>query len=163
MARALHQNPQTRHLLRAMPNVARRTVGSIAKQAAKGRPVSPRTAVRTLALQTKKVLGTPVHRAQALRQHNVLERRFHTLGRGMIRPHAPLASAGQRRVASTPHPAVATSVPARTGVRYGRIVGGQCVCSACPSCGVAAPGIAAPGVAVNPAPAYCRCCGQVLR
>jgi hypothetical protein len=149
IARALHHNPQTRHLLRAVPNVARRTVGSIAKQVAKGRPVSPRTAVRTLALQTKRVLGTPGHRAQALRRHNTLERRFHTrLGRGMIRPHvryAPTAYGGRRLVAGA-HPAAA-----RPGVRYGRMVAGQCVC---PSCSVAAPGAA---------PAYCRCCGQVLR
>jgi hypothetical protein len=161
IARRLYRNPQTRHLLRAVPGVARRTVGSIAKQAAKGRPVSPRVAFRTLAHQTKRVLGTPAGRATALRRHNVLERRIHTRwGRGMVRPHGryvPGGYAGRRYVAGAAHPAASVAgvpagragVPAgRAAVRYGRTAGGQCVCSPCPS---------------GAATAYCRCCGQVLR
>src|SRR5271154_3687174 len=41
LTRALHRNPQTRHLVRVVPSVARRAVASIVKQAAAGRPVSP--------------------------------------------------------------------------------------------------------------------------
>jgi hypothetical protein len=50
-------------------------------------------------------------------------------------------------------------VPARgvAPARYGRLVGGQC---SCPTCGTAT---AAAPVVSAPAPAYCRCCGQVIR
>ena len=169
IARGLHRNPQTRHLLRAIPSVARRTVGSIAKQAARGRPITPRLAVRTLARQTNRVLGSPRHRAYTLRRHNALERRFHTRwGRGMVRPHwrygrrihgssavsAPGAAAAPGRVVRAGQ---AAATGAATGMRYGTMVAGKCVCTACPTCGSASIPVAAP------APAYCRCCGQVLR
>lgn len=88
VAKALHRHPQTRHLLRVMPGITRRTVGQIAHHAARGGHISPRTAIRTLAHQTRRVLGTPQHRAQALRRHNHLERRFHgRAGHGVARPH----------------------------------------------------------------------------
>src|SRR5580693_6452473 len=88
VAKALHRNPQTRHLLRAVPGIARRTVGSIAHKVARGGHITPRTAVRTLAKQTRRVLGTPGHRAQALRRHHSLERKFHgRVGHGIARPH----------------------------------------------------------------------------
>lgn len=148
IARTLHHNPQTRHLLRAVPGVARRTVGTIAKHAAKGHHVTPRLAVRTLAHHTKRVLGTPAARAHALRRHHALERRLHTRWtRGMVRPHG---SYGLHRHTAGVHGAVGAP---RTGIRYGHMVGGRCTCSACSSCGAHS----------SSAPAYCRCCGQVLR
>jgi hypothetical protein len=88
VAKHLHRNPQTRHLLRVVPGIARRTVGTIAHKAARGGHITPRTAVHTLARQTRRVLGSPQHRAKALHRHNVLERKFHQrLGHGMTRPH----------------------------------------------------------------------------
>jgi hypothetical protein len=177
IARGLHRSPAARPLLRAVPTIARRTVHSIAKQAAHGRNVTLRMAVKALARQTQHVLGHPSRRAQVLRRHGHMERRFHHgIGRGIVRPHwrwqvingrrvrvpyhaaapahtgtAPRAAAGgtARRTAATGH---VTQAP-----RYGQSVGGQCVCPACPSCGTAL----AP--AATAAPAYCRCCGQVLR
>jgi hypothetical protein len=161
IARGLHRNPQTRHLLRAVPSVARRTVGTIAKQAARGRRITPAVAVKTLARQTRHVLGTPRHRAHALRRHHALERRLHRRwGRG-IRPHwrwgqarmlpgGPATSPGG--VVGAPY-RVGSSVVTPSGTRYGQLVGGKCVCPGCPSCGGAG--------ALSPA--YCRCCGQVLR
>ena len=59
VARALHRNPATRRLFRAVPTVARRTVGTIARQAARGQRITPRSAVRTLVRQTRQVLGSP--------------------------------------------------------------------------------------------------------
>jgi len=142
IARGLHRNPRTRPLLRAVPTIARRTVGTIAKHAAKGRRVTPRVAVRTLAHQTRKVLGMPRHRRHALRRHHALERRLHrSLGRGLVRPHWGYGQAPSYRGA--PYPGAAPA--AAPGFRAGRIVGGQCVCPTAAS------------------PAYCRCCGQVLR
>src|SRR5215831_14092456 len=77
VAKTLHRNPQTRHLLKTVPAIARRTVGSIARQVAHGKHITPRTAIRTLAKQTSRVLGHPHHRRHALRRHNHLEKRFH--------------------------------------------------------------------------------------
>jgi hypothetical protein len=175
VAKVLHRNPQTRHLLRAVPGIARRTVGHLAHKVARGGHVTPRTAVRTLARQTRRVLGTPQHRVQALRRHNHLERKFHGhVGRGIVRPHVGYGR-GRRLVgqrygrAGYGVPAMATGGPGmvragsrgvvgpraagRAGVRSGRVVGGQCTC---PTCGTTPVGAA-------PAPAYCRCCGQVIR
>lgn len=147
IAKTLHRNPQTRYLLKTVPTIVRRTVGSIAKQAARGRTVTPQTAVQALARQARYVLGHPAHRRHALRRHNRLERTFHgRLARGMARPHAPT---GQRYGAGpgTVHTGGWTGGQRAAGPRYGRTVGGQCVC----------------GNGQGSAPAYCRCCGQVLR
>ena len=182
VAKSLHRNPQTRHLLKTVPAIARRTVGSIARQAAHGRHITPRTAVRTLARQARHVLAHPGHRRHALRRHNRLERRFHQRARGMARPHASWRYGrypyryGRRWVPGTTGPGRATgpgavgqgpvypSQPgaapaARQPARPGQVVGGQCTCAACPTCGTATAGSGA----TAPAPAYCSCCGQLLR
>lgn len=148
IARQLHHNPQTRHLLKTVPAIARRTVGTIAHHAARGRPVTPHAATRILATQTRRVLGSPRHRAHALRRHGVLERRFH--GRHqpwMIRPHGHYGwRYGQPgRARGLAYPAATATGVGSPRVRYGQIVGGQCKCP--PSGG----------------PHYCRCCGQLLR
>jgi hypothetical protein len=172
VAKALHRNPQTRHLLRAVPGIARRTVGNIAHKVARGGHVTPHTAVQALARQTRRVLGTPQHRAQALRRHHHLERRFHgRVGPGAGRPHMRYGQAGAgvhrgnvhgvRRVPQgvayggsravgrgVPHPGARASVPGgASAAHYGATAGGHSTCS-CPKCGVAT---------------YCRCCGQVIR
>src|SRR5580658_6187301 len=88
ITKVLHRHPQTRHLLRTVPGIARRTVGNLAHKAARGVRITPQAAVRTLANQTRRVLGTPQHRAQALRRHQHLERKFHRrMGRGIAHPH----------------------------------------------------------------------------
>lgn len=183
VARVLHRNPQTRHLLRAVPSIARRTVGNIAHKVARGARITPHTAVRTLARQTRRVLGTPRLRTQTLRRHRHLERKFHGRFGGVARPHwrygrrgvgyrygrpvyaAPGVAAGRPGVASgRPAVARAGAAPAtvgRAGVRYGQVVGGQCTCAACPTCGT--PAAAQPTATTAPAPSYCRCCGQVIR
>lgn len=147
IAKTLHRNPQTRHLLKTVPTIARRTVGSIAKQAARGRTVSPQAAVRALAHQARYVLGNPAHRRHALQRHNRLERTFHgRLARGMARPHVQGGqrygwAPGARRTGGW------TGAQRGPGATYGRSVGGRCVC----------------GSGQGGAPAFCRCCGQALR
>jgi len=178
VARTLHRNPQTRHLLKTVPAIARRTVGSIARQAAHGRNINPRTAVRTLARQTRRVLAHPQQRRHALRHHNQLERKFHgRYARGMARPHWRYGrypyryGRGRVRGGVAPGYAAPGAVPGvgapAAGVRpgrYGQVVGGQCSCAACPTCG-ASPAQSTTTATTTPAPtpAYCRCCGQVLR
>ncbi len=176
IAKTLHRNPQTRHLLKTVPTIARRTVGSIARQAAHGRTVTPRAAVRTLARQTRRVLTHPQHRRQALRHHNRLERNFHRGFGRMAQPHwryrgypyrgrygvryagAPVAH-GSAGVTYTPGTTVVGRGPAAPIARAGRMVAGQCTCAACPTCGTHTGATTTPA----PSPAYCRCCGQVLR
>jgi hypothetical protein len=178
VVRTLHRNPATRHLLKTVPGIARRTVGHIAHKVARGGHVTPRTAVRTLAGQTRRVLGTPGHRAQALRRHNHLERKFHRrIGHGIAHPHvrygrhyrgrgwrvggggvAPSHVAHRGATGVVRHAVGAPGVGGRV-VRYGGLAGRPATCPPCPSCSTAT--AAHPAAAV--APAYCRCCGQVIR
>jgi hypothetical protein len=170
IARTIHRRPGARPLLRAMPAIARDTVHSLARQAIHRRPITPRVAVRTLAQHTRHILRNPRRRRHALRRNRHLDRRFHwRWGRGVVAPHLRHTYAGIHRggVAhpGVAHPGVAVSAPGRAGrsMRVGRTVGGQCVCSACPTCGVSQPAAAQPTVVAPPAPSYCRCCGQVIR
>src|SRR5581483_9855908 len=88
ITRTLHRNPGTRGLLRAVPTIARRTVSSIARQAAHGRPITARRAIVTLANQTRGVLGHPHHRRRALRRSYAMDRHFHRkVAPGVARPH----------------------------------------------------------------------------
>jgi len=115
-ARALRANPSTRPLVRTMPSVLRRTAMSLAQQAAQGRPVSPATAVRTLARQTAQVVGSPRLATQANQRSQALDRRFHAAtggaGRAAPAPRAgaafPPMAAGFRPMAARPVPAAAT-------------------------------------------------------
>jgi hypothetical protein len=161
VAKLLHRNPQTRHLLRAVPGIARRTVGNIAHRAARGGHIAPGAAVRTLVNQTRRVLGSPHHRAQALRRHHLLERKFHRR-HGMARPHlrygygpryrgrgwrmrggAAPGIAGTRTVGGVRRSGIPTrAVVPGTARRRHRGAGG-CGCSHCSGC--------------------CGCCGRPLR
>jgi hypothetical protein len=170
IARGLFRQPSTRPLLRAMPTIARRTMHSIARQAARNRPVTSRTAVRTLTTQARRVLGNPRQRVNVMRRHRRMDRRFHRqAGRGMVRPHSWRYGRVGYGPGQVPGAAVGSAVPpmlSRRGVRYGQMIGGQCSCQVCPTCGVGAmPQAAVPVRAAvpAPAPAYCGCCGQVLR
>jgi hypothetical protein len=80
ITRTLHRNPQTRHLVRLVPSLARRTVASVVKRAAAGRPVTPATAARILHAQRRHVLGNPKIRRLALRRSQLMDHRFHRAG-----------------------------------------------------------------------------------
>jgi hypothetical protein len=139
-------------------------VKSIAHQAGRGRHITPHSAVRTLARQTRRTLVHPGDRRHALRRHNNLERRFHRhYARGLVRPHGHRHRYPYRYGRPTTHDVRGYAVPAtgqrpvRPGVaapgvgpgpaRSGQVVGGRCVC----------------GTSAAPNPSYCRCCGQLLR
>jgi hypothetical protein len=77
VARSLRRNPTTRPLVRALPTIASRTTRSLARQAAHGRPITPRRAVRTLAGQTRAVLTSPRTRRQVVRRARAMDRRYH--------------------------------------------------------------------------------------
>jgi len=133
IARGLYRRPEMRPMLRAMPLVARQTVGSIARQAARGVHITPRSAIRTLANQTRRVLLRPSHRLHAIRRSRLMDGRLHRYLPGVIRPHGrPGYAYGPGRV--LPRAAYLTN-PVTPGAA------GRCNCQAL----------------------HCRCCGQVVR
>jgi hypothetical protein len=77
IAGKLHQSPHTRVLLRTVPTIARRAVGSLVQRAAHGHPVTPGIAVRTLARHTAGVLQNPPHVAGIVRRSRALDRVYH--------------------------------------------------------------------------------------
>lgn len=77
VARTLRSSPTTRPLVRTLPTVVRRTAATISRQAAQGRPVTPATAVRSLANQTVRVISNPQRCVHAYRRSQALDRRFH--------------------------------------------------------------------------------------
>jgi hypothetical protein len=80
VARTLLRSPATRPLVRAVPTIVRRTAANIAQQVAQGQPVTPQTAVRTLARQTAHVLSSPQQCVQAYRRSRAMDRRYHRIG-----------------------------------------------------------------------------------
>jgi hypothetical protein len=98
VVRGLHRSPSTRPLLRVVPAIVRRTALSIAQQAARGVPVTPQTAVRALARQTLRVLGSPQQSASAFRRSRVLDRQFHRIYGGMPRVARACPFCGARAI-----------------------------------------------------------------
>jgi hypothetical protein len=146
IVRGLHRQPATRRLLHAVPAIARRTVGSIARQAAHGRPITARGAIRTLATQARRVLSHPHRRRLALRRSAALDRRFHRqVGPGAVRPHGRGWRPGYGPGSAAP-PA-RPGYPGGPGYRPAPVAGR---CPACPPC-------------PHGQPRYCGCCGQIVR
>jgi hypothetical protein len=141
ITRGLYRNQKTRPLVRAVPTIARRTVATIARQAAAGRPVSPGTANRVLVAQTRRLLRNPRQTARIINRARTLDRHLHRTSGGVVQPHHRLPAVIGRAIGRP------VGVP---GTRYG-----TCVCP--PT------GSTSPIAAVAATPAYCRCCGQVLR
>jgi hypothetical protein len=98
LTRGLFRNPRTRHLVQTVPSIARRTVASIARQAAAGRPVTPQLAQRILTSQARQVLRNPQRRVTTLRRSRAMDRRFHGLA-GMQAPVPLCPSCGTARLA----------------------------------------------------------------
>lgn len=187
VTKTLYRNPQTRHLVKTVPTIARRTVGNIARQAAHGRRVTPGTAVKTLARQARHVLAHPQRRRHALRRHNHLERTFHRrYARGMARPHyrhggrpgyrysgvpqvvpgyATSGAPGYRAGVAPGYAAPGYATPGaayQPGVAAGQPRYGTCTCAPCPSCQTNAAQAAAAGSPVAaPTAAQCHACGAV--
>lgn len=76
VTKVLRRRPASRKLIKTLPTVVRKTMGSIAKQVASGKPVTPKSVVRTLANQTASILKNPKQAATVLRKGAVLRRRL---------------------------------------------------------------------------------------
>jgi hypothetical protein len=123
VARTMYRSPATRRLLRAVPTIAQRTVGQIARQVANGQPVTAQGAVRTLAKQTLTVLRHPARYRRAVRRSRALDTRFHRVIPGVRAPGGSRAAGP----ASVPGPG------APSGVVTGR--GCRCCGCRCGGCG----------------------------
>lgn len=101
-ARTLRANPATRQLVRTLPTVVRQTTANLARQAQQGRPVTPQAAVRTLARQTSRVIGSPQRTAQAYQRSRALDRRFHRSAGPVASATGPAAGAQPTVTAGAP-------------------------------------------------------------
>ncbi len=117
LARGLYRNQSTRPLIRAVPAIARRTVGKLAKQIAAGRKVTPVSAARTLAQQTQRALRSPQQLRRIYRRGRRADATYHQRARRFVgaptagpRPARPVATAGY----AAPRPAF-TAAPAGQG------------------------------------------------
>jgi hypothetical protein len=77
LARQLRGNPATRRFIRAIPVILQRTAQSLADQAARGRPITADTVIRTLTTVAARVLGRRGNRHRAVRAVGVFDRRYH--------------------------------------------------------------------------------------
>jgi hypothetical protein len=131
LSRRLYRNPQTRPLLRAVPSIARRTLTSIARQAAAGRPVTPHQAARTLARYNRRVLTNPRIRRQVLRRSRLMDGRYHRWA------GIPAGGRDYRwRWRNGVWQPGTVGVPGSPGTRP--IVAGDGVTRVCPACGTTA-------------------------
>lgn len=95
VTRTLRRNPRTRRLVRTLPSIIRRTVGSVARQTRTGRPVTPQAVVRTLGRQTRQVLTSPAACRHALARAQQLDRRYHVSPAAVTRPVVRGVGGGQ--------------------------------------------------------------------
>jgi hypothetical protein len=117
VTRTLRRNPATRRFVRVLPTVLTRTTRNLARQVARGRPVTARSAVRTLAGQTARVLSDPRARGQALRRARALDRRYHRAARPGQLP-VPARSAAAVRALAPRAPAYRPGYRPRPGYAY---------------------------------------------
>jgi hypothetical protein len=76
LTRILRRRRITRPAVRAVPTIMRRTVSTLKRQAAAGRPVTRRTAGRAAAIEVRRVLGSPSACAAAIQQNVRASRRM---------------------------------------------------------------------------------------
>ena len=96
IVQTLRRSPATRPLMRTVPTIVRRTAANIAQQAARGVVVTPQAAVRALAQQTLRVLGTPRQAVHAFKQSRALDKQFHRASRPATRTCTACHKCGAR-------------------------------------------------------------------
>jgi hypothetical protein len=69
LTRILRRRRATRPAVRAVPTIMRRTVATLKRQAAAGRPVTRKAAARVAAVEVRRVLANPAACAAAIRQN----------------------------------------------------------------------------------------------
>jgi hypothetical protein len=66
LTRILRQSPATRPLVKTVPTIVARTSNILAQRAAQEKAITPETAARVMAAETRKVLGNPMTCAKTL-------------------------------------------------------------------------------------------------
>jgi hypothetical protein len=80
LTRILRRRRATRPAVRAVPTIMRRTIATLRRQAAAGKPVTRQVAGRAAAVEVRRVLGSPSACAAAIRQNVRSARRSRTNG-----------------------------------------------------------------------------------
>jgi hypothetical protein len=83
-AKTLRNNPATKPLVQALPQVVRRTAADLAQQVAQGKAIDGNVAVRALANQTAKLLSDPRATVQALGRAQALDQKVDQAVTSMI-------------------------------------------------------------------------------
>jgi hypothetical protein len=76
LTRILRRRRHTRPLVRAVPTIVRRTVRDLKRKAAKGVPITRKTAARAAAKQVRKVLGSPRACSAAIKRNLKVSRAY---------------------------------------------------------------------------------------
>jgi hypothetical protein len=76
LAQLLRRSPRTRPLLKTLPTITKKTAATLSAKAAKGKPITPRTAVRTMAKQTMRVMASPQRTATAIVKNDLHRRKL---------------------------------------------------------------------------------------
>src|SRR6266487_1516447 len=108
ITRQLRRNPATRQFVTAIPVILQRTAQSLADQAARGRPITADTVIRTLTAVASRILGRPAPRRRAVRAVRVFDRGYHNRWR---------TAPGGRRPAARPRRRGASPMTVRHGRR----------------------------------------------
>jgi hypothetical protein len=87
LARGLFRNRRTRPLLRTVPTIVNRTVGTLARQAAQGQVISPQYANALLRRQAGQVLRNRQYCIRLLRRSAAFDRGFHRVAGVPSRGH----------------------------------------------------------------------------
>jgi hypothetical protein len=96
ITRQLRRNPATRQFVTAIPVILQRTAQSLADQAARGRPITADTVIRTLTAVASRILGRPAPRRRAVRAVRVFDRGYHNRWRTAPRGRRPAARPRRR-------------------------------------------------------------------
>lgn len=152
MSRKLYRNPRTRPLLRTMPAIARRASAQLLRGAARGTPITPKTAVRALARNAARVIANPSASVRAFQRSRSLDRSFHSspaarAGAPGAASGAPAAgrsagctcgaakqAAAQAAVQQAAQQATLANLAAAMTSSPAAATGG-CTCKRCPTCG----------------------------
>lgn len=120
ITRTLFRNRSTRPLIHAIPRIARGTLGRLATQIARGRPITPQMAIRTLAQQTARTLSNPRTLARTYRRSRAYDRRYHHHARRVLGAPAgaPVRAADDAAAAGVGQPVMPMGAAGIPGVPY---------------------------------------------
>jgi hypothetical protein len=75
LTKLMKNNPATKPLVKVVPSIAKKTVATLARKAAKGKPVTPAIAKRVMAKHAMRVLSNPRELTKAIAKNEVKKRK----------------------------------------------------------------------------------------